>query len=278
MERVKRINLWNGNPPSTNGLLGDEIVDTNAILEVTNVTQAELVIYKPEPAINTGVVVLICPGGAYAGLAITSQGYDFAEWLNTLGITGAVLKYRMPNGHKEIPLDDIKKAYTYIYDHADELGVNPQKIGITGFSAGGHLAALFSTLATKQDKLYRPIFSILFYPVISMKEYKQQDTYQNLLGESASLGDIDLFSCEHQVNVNTPPTLLLVSDDDTVVDPKNSEIYHQALKNNGIAVDLHRFKQGDHAWGIKGYNMFGEEFQYIEEVKQLLQSWLNKYH
>ena len=116
MERVKRINLWNGNPPSTSGLLGDEIVDTNAILEVTNVTQAELVIYKPEPAINTGVVVLICPGGAYAGLAITSQGYDFAEWLNTLGITGVVLKYRMPNGHKEIPLNDIKKAEPFIFE------------------------------------------------------------------------------------------------------------------------------------------------------------------
>ncbi|SEI92680.1 Acetyl esterase/lipase [Myroides marinus] len=278
MKNVKRISLWNGNPPSVSGLVGNEVLDPTAVLELTNVSDAELIIYTPEASINTGTAAIICPGGAYMGLAITSQGHDFAEWLTILGITGVVLKYRMPNGHSDIPLSDAKAAFDYVKNNAAILEIDENKIGLVGFSAGGHLAATLSTFGSKEDSRYRPYFSVLFYPVISMDaKYRQVDTYQNLLGNNPDQGSIDQFSCEKQVHANTPPTLLFVSTDDQVVLPVNSDVYYSALIEKHIPVSLHQFPQGDHAWGIKGVNMFGQEFKYIEEVKMILQKWLREY-
>ncbi|SHG03307.1 alpha/beta hydrolase [Pedobacter caeni] len=277
MNTIKRLNLWNGNPPSISGLSGHEISDQEAILELTNVTETELIIYTPDPAINTGTAIIICPGGAYAGLAITSQGYDFAEWLNTIGITGIVLKYRMPNGNKEIPLDDVQESIRYIRKHAAESGIKENRIGIAGFSAGGHLAALSATLFKEEGISNRPDFSMLFYPVISMGQHTQKDTFQNLLGAAASSSVIESYSCEKQVRANTPPALILVSDDDKVVSPVNSTLYYEALKQHGISATLQVFPQGDHAWGIKGFNMFGKKFEHIEEAKVLILNWIRDY-
>jgi acetyl esterase/lipase len=284
---IKRLSLCNGSPPTNSGLSGNEILNPEAILELTNVTEAELIIYSPADAINTGAAVIICPGGAYAGLAITTQGYDFAEWLNTIGITGIVLKYRMPNGNKEIPLDDVQESIRYIRKNAKELKLNENKIGVAGFSAGGHLAALSATLFSEESKesaaskkskegiSTRPDFSILFYPVISMGLHTQKDTHQNLLGEKPSA--IERYSCETQVRPNTPPTLILVSDDDTIVSPLNSTRYYEALKQHYIPAELQVFPQGDHAWGIKGLNMFGKKFEYIEQAKELILKWIRNY-
>jgi acetyl esterase/lipase len=277
MKNIKRLSLWNGNPPTNSGLSGNEILNPEAILELTNVTEAELIIYCPDDNINTGTAVIICPGGAYAGLAITTQGYDFAEWLNTIGITGIMLKYRMPNGNKEIPLDDVQESIRYIRKNAKELGVNENKIGVAGFSAGGHLAALSATLFSEEGISTRPDFSILFYPVISMGLHTQKDTHQNLLGAEPSSSSIEKYSCEKQVRSNTPPTLILVSDDDTIVSPINSTHYYEALKQQHIPAELHVFPQGDHAWGIKGLNMFGKKFEHIEQVKDLILNWIRDY-
>lgn len=278
MKDIKRIKLWDGNPPTDNGLSGAEIVDSEEILEIVNVTEAELIIYSPEDAKNTGVAVIICPGGAYAGLAITSQGYDFANWLTNLGITAAVLKYRMPNGHKEVPLDDLQESMRYLRKNFKNLGINKNKIGVAGFSAGGHLAALASTLFTLEGISTRPDFSMLFYPVISMGLHTQEDTYQNLLGKQPSPSTIEKYSCQKQVRADTPPTLILVSDDDTVVSPLNSTTYYEALKKHNIPATLYLFPQGNHAWGIKGNNMFGEKFDYLEEAKELIMKWLLSYY
>lgn len=278
MKNVKKLSLWNGNPPTNSGLSGNEILNPEAILELTNVTEAELIIYSPDDALNTGAAVIICPGGAYAGLAITTQGYDFAEWLNTIGITGIVLKYRMPNGNKEIPLDDVQESIRYIRKNAKELKLNENKIGVAGFSAGGHLAALSATLFSEESKeriSTRPDFSILFYPVISMGLHTQKDTHQNLLGKKPSA--IERYSCETQIRPNTPPALILVSDDDTIVSPLNSTRYYEALKQHHIPAELHVFPQGDHAWGIKGLNMFGKKFEYIEQAKELILKWIRNY-
>jgi len=277
MNAIKRLNLWNGNPPTISGLSGHEISDQEAILELTNVTATELIIYTPDPAINTGTAIIICPGGAYAGLAITTQGYDFAEWLNTIGITGIVLKYRMPNGNKEIPLDDVQESIRYIRKHATESGIKENRIGIAGFSAGGHLAALSATLFKEEGISNRPDFSILFYPVISMGLHTQKDTYQNLLGAEPSSSSIEKYSCEKQVRANTPPALILVSDDDRVVSPVNSTLYYEALKQQGISARLQVFPRGDHAWGIKGFNMFGKKFEHIEQAKDLILNWIRDY-
>lgn len=277
MNTIKRLNLWNGNPPSISGLSGHEIEDREAILELTNVTSTELIIYTPDPAINTGTAVIICPGGAYVGLAVTTQGYDFAEWLNSIGITGIVLKYRMPNGNKEIPLDDVQESIRYIREHAAESGIKENRIGIAGFSAGGHLAALSATLYSEEGISNRPDFSMLFYPVISMGQHTQKDTFQNLLGATPSSSVIESYSCEMQVRTNTPPALILVSDDDTVVSPVNSTLYYEALQQQGISAKLQVFPQGDHAWGIKGFNMFGKKFEHIEEAKDLILNWIKNY-
>lgn len=265
------IDLWIGNPPSESGLIGDEIKEAgNAI--VSNVTQAKLNIFSPDEVINTGVAAIICPGGAYTILSMTLQGTDFAKWLTTIGITAIVLKYRIPNGHKEIPLDDVQEAMRYTYANADELGIDISKIGVIGFSAGGHLAGLASTLFS--DEITRPKFSILFYPIITMGEGVHEETKINLLGNSPSTFDIDEYSCEKQVKANTPPTLIFTSDDDSLVPPINSTMYYNALKKQGISASLHIFPQGDHAWGIKGKNMFGKDFLFVDEVKSLINKWI----
>ncbi|MET3020282.1 alpha/beta hydrolase [Flavobacterium hydatis] len=274
METIKRINLWDNNMPTTSGLIGNEILHPNEAIEISNVTQAEIIIYSPNPSLNNGTAIIICPGGAYAGLAITSQGYDFAEWLSSIGITGIVLKYRMPNTHKEIPLDDIKETIRYVRRNSKTLNLNENKIGIAGFSAGGHLAALASTLSAKNSLDYRLDFSILFYPVITMGSNTQINTKENLLGNQPSAQDIEAFSCENQVSANTPPTLILTSNDDTIASPINSVMYYEALRNNGIDSSLFIFPQGDHAWGIKGINMFGNKFLYIEQAKDLITNWI----
>lgn len=277
MKNIKTINLWEGKFPTQSGLTGHQISDPDGVLELTNVTETELIIYSPDSSLNTGIATVICPGGAYAGLAITSQGHDFAIWLSSIGITGIVLKYRMPNGNKEIPLDDLQKAISYVRGNAASLGINENKIGVTGFSAGGHLAALASTLFSEVGLSNRPDFSILFYPVISMGRQTQSDTRKNLLGDNPSPETIEKYSCESQVLPNTPATLILVSDDDTVVNPVNSTLYYQALKQYDIPAALHVFPQGDHAWGIKGVNMFGGKFDYTEEMKSLIIRWIMRF-
>jgi len=278
MSEIKKIKLWDGNPPTASGLSEAEIVNSEEILEIVNVTEAELIIYSPEEANNTGVAVIICPGGAYAGLAITSQGYDFADWLVNLGITAAVLKYRMPNGHQEVPLDDLQESIRYLRKNFKNLGINKNKIGVAGFSAGGHLAALASTLFSVEGISTRPDFSMLFYPVISMGLHTQEDTCQNLLGKQPSPDTIEKYSCQKQVRADTPPTLILVSDDDTVVSTLNSTTYYEALKKHNIPATLYLFPQGNHAWGIKGNNMFGGKFDYLEEAKELIMKWLLSYY
>ncbi|MEA9412791.1 alpha/beta hydrolase [Flavobacterium sp. PL02] len=274
METIKRVNLWNNNMPTNSGLIGNEILHPNEVIEISNITQTEIIIYSPTPSLNTGRAIIICPGGAYAGLAITPQGYDFAEWLSSIGIMAIVLKYRMPNTNKEIPLDDVKEAIRYVRRNSKTLNLDDNKIGIAGFSAGGHLAALVSTLSSKDGIEYRPDFSILFYPVITMNSNTQINTRENLLGNQPSIEDIEAFSCENQVSVNTPPTLILTSNDDTIVSPINSIMYYEALRNNGIDSSLFIFPQGDHGWGIKGINMFGNKFQYIEQAKDLITNWI----
>lgn len=274
MEKII-VDLWRDNPPTTNGLNGEEKVDATAALEITNVTKAELIIIRPVPPKNKGIAMIICPGGAYAGLALTLQGYEFAEWLASIGIVGIILKYRMPNGHKEIPLDDLYRAIEYVNMHAVELDVNFEKIGLAGFSAGGHLVALASEYYNGDIRLH-PKFSILFYPVITMGKYTHEDSLHNLLGTHVSDDDLDYYSCEKHVNKKVPPTLILASDDDSLVSPMNSILYYRALKQYNIPSAMYVFPSGDHAWGINGKNAFGNTFKYSNIAKELIYDWLHR--
>ncbi|MDR1601514.1 MAG: alpha/beta hydrolase [Tannerella sp.] len=260
------VKLWEGAPPTSNEITAAENIDQN--YWITNVSSPELTVYLPEKGKGNGKAVVICPGGGYAGLASHHEGTLFARWLNTQGIAGIILKYRMPNGHKEVPLDDAQQAIRYVRLHAAEWGVRPDRIGIAGFSAGGHLASTASTRFATSGVSSRPDFSILFYPVITMDIFTHGGSRNNLLGDNPSLSDIHIFSNERQVNANTPPAILLLSDDDKGVLPENSIRYYRALKDNDVKASMHIFPTGGHGWGLR------DDFAFHRQMLDLLAAWL----
>jgi len=268
MQAQKTIKLWENNPSTNNEITEPEKFEREGGW-VTNVSVPEISIYLPEKSINTGMAVVICPGGGYAGLAISHEGVEFAQWLNKRGIAGIVLKYRMPNKHKEIPLDDAWQAMRYVREHAAELGIKENKIGIAGYSAGGHLASTASNRFAKSGTSTRPDFSILFYPVITMEVATHGGSRSNLLGAQPSASDIHVYSNEKQVNSNTPPTILLLSDDDGTVQPVNSIEYYKALKDNNIPATMYIFPEGGHGWGMRS------NFKYHTQMLNLLEMWLD---
>lgn len=262
------VDLWPGNPPTSNEIATPEALERNGTWYV-NVSKPTLTIYSPEASQNTGRAIVICPGGGYAGLAFEHEGTRFAEWFIKQGITAVVLKYRMPNKHKDIPLNDAWEAIRYVRRNADKLRVNPEKVGIAGFSAGGHLASTASTHFCFEGIHTRPDYSILFYPVITMGRLTHGGSKANLLGDNPSPEDIYRFSNEKQVNVNTPPTLLLLSDDDRTVLPQNSVDYYNSLKNNNIPASMYIFPEGGHGWGMN------ESFKYHTEMLSVLKKWID---
>ena len=261
------VDLWEGAPPNDNGITTPEVIENDGSW-IVNVSHPTLTIFSPSKESNNGMAIIICPGGGYTGLAIQHEGMEMAKWFNTLGITGIVLKYRMPNKHKDIPLSDAWQAIRYVRKNAASLGVNPNKVGIAGSSAGGHLASTVSTHYSYDGINTRPDFSILFYPVITADLPTHGGSRDNLLEKNPSLVDIYLFSNEKQVNNNTPPTILLLSDDDQVVLPQNSIDYYKALKNNHVPAAMYIFPEGGHGWGMN------KDFKYHKQMLYLLEMWL----
>lgn len=265
MKAQEVIKLWENNPPTSNELSGTEEMRGNK--RVVDKSVADITVYLADKKINTGKAVIICPGGGYSNLAFDHEGIKFAEWLNKQGITGIILKYRMPNKHKEVPLDDVQQAFRIVHSKAKEWSISPDKIGVAGYSAGGHLASTASTHFTTTET--RPAFSILFYPVITMDaSLTHSGSRSNLIGDKPSVSDLNIYSNEKQVNANTPPTILLLSDDDKVVLPQNSTMYYEALKNNNVPATMYIFPTGGHGWGMN------VDFKYHTEMLSLLKSWL----
>ena len=217
--------------------------------------------YQPKKTVPNGSAVLICPGGGYSHLAMYKEGKKIALWLNSLGITAFVLKYRMPNNlimkDKSIgPLQDAQESIRIIRRNAKEWSIDPDKIGILGFSAGGHLA---STLATHYlDKVYdadetsaRPDFSILIYPVISMENgITHNGSKVSLLGQNTSKELIEKYSNEKQIDANTPKTFIVHATDDKVVPVENSINYYMNLKKYNVPVEMHLYENGGHGFGL----------------------------
>ncbi len=258
----RQIVLWdNSSAPHSNGLEGGEQALGNN--RVGNTTDAVLYIFRADPAHATGQSVVICPGGGYIRLAMAHEGYQLAQWFAGQGITAAVLKYRMPNGHPEVPLEDAVEALRVLALQTD-LGVDPARIGICGSSAGGHLAAMTSTIGA-----IRPAFSILFYPVITGEAGKcHRGSFDNLLGPDRTPALTEAYSLEARVTAQTPPALLLLSDDDRSVPSVNSVRYYAALKDHGIRASLHIYPTGGHGWGMR------ETFPYRPRWQQALLDWL----
>ncbi len=229
---------------------------------VNKVAVPTLTIFLADKNTNSGTSVIICPGGGYGHLAINKEGYKVAKWLNSIGISAFVLKYRLPSDlimkDQSIgPLQDVQETVRTLRRNAEKWNIDPSKIGVMGFSAGGHLA---STAATHyDDKVYevtdntsaRPDFSILIYPVISMQEgITHMGSRNNLLGEKATFENIEKYSNEKHVNAKTPKTFLVHAGDDTVVPVENSINYYLALKQNQVPAEMHIYEKGGHGFGL----------------------------
>jgi acetyl esterase/lipase len=221
-----------------------------------------ITVYLPAEDKATGTGIVVCPGGGYGGLAMGHEGSAVAEWLNEQGVAAFVLRYRLPaKGYRHpIPLMDAQRAVRYVRDMAPGWGLEENRIGIMGFSAGGHLA---STVGTHFDEGHldapdpldrvscRPDFMVLGYPVITMDDsFTHGGSKRNLLGPDPKPELIELLSNEKQVEKNTPPTILFHADDDRGVSPRNSVEFYMALHRAGVPAEMHIYQKGGHGFGL----------------------------
>lgn len=258
-------------PGESNGLEGDNVINPGNG-NISNIGDgAYMDIYLPENC--NGQMVVVCPGGGYTNVSAVNEGTRVADWLTRQGIAVCVVLYRMPNGHCTVPLTDVQNAFRYCRAHAGDWGIS--QIGIMGFSAGGHLAASASTLFV--DEITRPDFAVLIYPVISFQEFVTHGgSRTNLLGPRATREQVEYYSLDGRVSPETPPTILLLSADDTAVLPENSLRYYSAMLENGVPGELHIFTSGGHGWGFttvenSGADRLGDQ---RENFFQILGRWL----
>jgi acetyl esterase/lipase len=259
--------------------------ESTDIVRFSKVQSPEIAVYLPVKKNSTGQAVIICPGGGYAYLAYDWEGTDVAKLLNSKGIAAIVLKYRLPNSKSNItpnlsPLMDAQRAMRIVRANANKWGIHKNNIGIMGFSAGGHLA---STLATHFDsgennskdsieqQSSRPDFAVLVYPVITMNmAFTHMGSRTNLLGNNPDSSLVTLYSNELQVNKQTPPTFLVHASDDKAVPVENSLRFYEAVKNNGVPVEMHIFPHGGHGFALALGK--GE----LENWTNLLVAWLRE--
>jgi len=226
------------------------------------VTDPTISVFLPAPENSNGTAVLILPGGGYGVLAFDYEGTDIARWLNKNGIAGIVLKYRLPSDQimkdKSVaPLQDAQEAIRIIRRSAGEWKINPGRIGVMGFSAGGHLASTLSThysekvYEAKDTTSARPDFSLLIYPVITFdSSFTHAGSRKNLIGDNPSKDVVRSFSNELMININTPPAFLVHAADDKVVPVKNSLVYFENLVKYNIPAEIHVFQKGGHGFGM----------------------------
>ena len=253
----------NGVPGSKQAAIKEQHVwDQNGMLRINSVSNPSMSVYKPAKEKNKGVAVIICPGGGYAILAATHEGRDVAKKFNEWGITAFVLKYRLPNdvlmNDKSIgPLQDAQRAIQLVKERAALWNIDTAKIGIMGFSAGGHLASTaathFNHVVIDNPKNYslRPAFAILGYPVISFADsITHRGSRNNLIGRTPSAADVILYSNELQVTSQTPPSFLVHAGDDQAVPVQNSLFFYNALAKNKVPAELHVYPKGGHGFGM----------------------------
>ncbi|HYG77695.1 MAG TPA: alpha/beta hydrolase [Planctomycetota bacterium] len=217
--------------------------------------KASIFIHLPAPEKRTGAAIVICPGGGYGGLTMGSEGHDTAKWFVEHGVAGIVLKYRLPGkpGHSHnTPLDDAHAAIKTVRAKAAEWNIDPRRVGILGYSAGGHLA---STAGTHFDVQTRPDFVLAIYPVITMGEYTHGGSKKNLLGAQPDPELVKFYSAELNVTKETPPTFLAHAGDDRGVNAMNSVNFYSALLKANVPAELHVYERGDH--GLKGGAGYG---------------------
>ena len=255
------IDLWQNGLPNSNGIDKTQPYDDSK-----QNFKPSIRVFLPEASKATGRAVVCCPGGGYSHLATDHEGYDRAPFFNERGIALIVLKYRMPHANTDVPISDAKEALRIVRENAQKWNIDPKKVGIMGSSAGGHLA---STVATHSTPETAPNFQILFYPVVTFDyKYTHKGSRHGLIGENASQEMVDLYSNELQVTSLTPPAIMLLSDDDTVVPSQNSVNYYLALKKCGVKATMCIYPSGGHGWGNR------TNFKYNKEMLADLSAWL----
>lgn len=262
-QRPEPIPLWPNGAPLAKGSAPADI--------------PSIQIYKAAQNLATGAAVVVCPGGGYGALA-DHEGYDYAKFLNGIGITVAVLKYRLAPYQHPAPMLDASRAIRYLRSKADELKIDPNRIGIMGSSAGGHLTATLATHFDDGDKnsadpidrvSSRPDVAILCYPVITMREdFTHKGSRKNLLGTNPDPKLADLMSNEKQVTEKTPPTFIFHTMDDGSVMVENSLLFAEALRKYKVPYEMHIYEHGRHGVGLAPYD------NALNTWPKLLENWL----
>jgi acetyl esterase/lipase len=276
--------LYKGEIPNSKNTGQKEKVEKKDITIISNVQDPDIAVYLPSKRFATGQAVVICPGGGYWILAYDLEGTDIARYLNSIGVAGIVLKYRLPTygncivPHKA-PLMDAQRAMRLVRSNAKAWNIDSTKLGVMGFSAGGHLA---STLGTHFDygnknatdpveqKSCRPDFMVLMYPVISFTDKSTHTGSRDaLLGKDADPKLVNYYSNELQVQEDTPPAFLVHADNDSAVPDENSLLMYQALRQKKIPAEMHILSEGEHGFGLGGQN------NHIAAWATDLKLWLN---
>jgi len=263
------IPLYNGPVPNSKAYTTEEWWEPqdDGDTIVHYISQPTLTIFLPDKSRVNGTAVIICPGGGYWINSIVKEGFAVARKFNEWGVAAFVLKYRIPNDSSMMdksigPLQDAQRAIQLVRMHAGEWKVDPDKIGIMGFSAGGHLASTAAThfnhnyISNEKNINLRPDFAILIYPVISFQnDIAHTGSRDQLIGKDASKEMTDSFSNELQVNDRTPPSFLVQATDDDVVPVMNSIVFYEALIKYKIPAEMHLYKSGGHGFGMKTQNL-----------------------
>ena len=287
----QELPLYGGGPiPNSKPVPDHETVDTSGEpvrYSYSLVTRPTLTVFLPAAGKGNGTAVVICPGGGYTHLAMTHEGTDVARWLNSLGIAAFVLKYRLPSDETMVdktigPLQDAQRAIQLVRQRAGEWGVDAGKVGILGFSAGGHLAStagthfLQTTISNSGQVSLRPDFMILLYPVISFSDsICHWGSRENLIGKHPDPALVVAYSNERQVTAQTPPTFIIHAEDDKTVPVLNSLGFYEALVQHGVPAELHVYPKGGHGWGM--WNSLSKE-QWPDECASWMEvnGWLKR--
>lgn len=251
------IPIW---PEGVPGLRADAAPDKDTATHSSGIHTPTMLFYPAPKNKATGTAIVVCPGGGYSNLSMENEGRAVARWLNSIGISAFVLKYRLKEYGQPAPLRDVLRALRTVRSKAGEFGVKPDRIGVLGFSAGGHLASTATTLYNHPDGKTgaeidavsaRPDFSVLIYPVISMREITHKGSRKRLIGENPSPELVRLYSTDEQVTADTPPVFIVSSTDDKTVPVENSVRFYLALRKAGVPAEMHIYQSAKHGFGMK---------------------------
>ena len=249
----------------------DSIVEKDGSTYIYEIKTPEMWYYPSENKEDNKPAIIVIPGGGYTFLSITNEGISIAKWLNGLGIDAFMLKHRLPNNYsspckQRVATEDALKAVELIRENSSKWKIDSKNIGVIGFSAGGHLA---STISTKGElNVNKPNFAVLVYPVITMNINSKTWTFSNLFGENPSPDIINKYSNDLNVNSQTPPTILIHSNNDKGTPPENSLSYYSALRKNNIPAALHIWEDGGHGYGL------GKGRGSIESWPKIVEEWM----